>query len=183
MTNAFIETIRTANDQKWCTKVYCTTCGAHDYRKALQKLGGELGGGLANVLAELNPSELTKEHGWQDALLLTIHDLPLSLQLRSVLKSWLPKIHEDVDFSDFVLFKIIRNMPGENDVKKEWIARCIMLVQGTKDFSLTESLLLVLKKESLKYPVLMKIAIDHAESSRQMRRVLQNVCGIGMRDV
>jgi hypothetical protein len=182
MSNSFIDIIRTAHAHKWCTTPYCTTCGARDYRQAPKKLGGELGSGLTNALAELNPSELTKEHNWQDALLIAVIDLPLSLQLEGVLKAWLSKLHDDIAFSDFVLYKIVRHIPNENYIKKEWIDNCIVMAKGNKNFSLIESLLLVLGKSLLEYPELMEIAKEYAQSSSQMRRVLQNACGIELKN-
>jgi len=182
MSNLLIDIIRTAHTHKWCTTPYCTTCGARDYRQALKKLGGELGGDLASALAELSPSEVTKEHSWQDALLVAIIDLPFSLQLEGVLKAWLPKLHEDIDFSDFVLYKIVRYIPKENDIKKEWIDNCIVMAKANKNFSLIESLLLVLRKRSFEYPELIEIAKEYAKSSSQMRRVLRNACGIELKD-
>ncbi len=178
MSNTVIDIIRTAHANKWCTTPYCTTCGAMVYRQALKKIGGDLGGGLANALAELNPSELTKEHNWQDAFLVAVIDLPFSTQLEGVLKAWLPKLHNDIDFSDFVLYKIVRFISKENDIRNEWIDYCIVTAENNYHFSMTESLLLVLGKNILKYPVIVKIATEYAISSRQMRRVLQNSCGI-----
>jgi|JFJP01.1.fsa_nt_gi hypothetical protein len=178
MSNPVIDIIRTAHANKWCTTPYCTTCGAMEYRQALKKIGGDLGGGLANALAELNPSELTKEHSWQDALLVAVIDLPFSIQLEGVLKAWLPKLHDDMDFSDFVLYKIVRFISKENDIRNEWIDNCIETAGNHYHFSMIESLLLVLKKKIIEYPVIVKIATEFAMSSRQMRRVLQNACGI-----
>lgn len=158
--------------------LHCTTCGAHEYRKALRQLGGEAGGGLANALAELSPSELAKEPGWQDALLIAIRDLPFSLQLEGVLEAWLPKIREDILFSDFVLFKIVKYVPVESDIRKQWISECILLAQESRRFSLIESLLLVFGKDGLHHTELIDIAKEYARSSKQMRRVLRNACGI-----
>ena len=95
MGNPFIDIIRAAHIHKWCTTPYCTACGARDYRQALRQLGGEFGGGLADALADLSPSELVKEYNWQNALLIAIMDLPFSLQFEGIIKAWLPKFYED----------------------------------------------------------------------------------------
>ena len=47
--NPFLEIVRTAREHSWCTKPGCTTCGACEYREALAKLSGPLGGGLVNA--------------------------------------------------------------------------------------------------------------------------------------
>lgn len=80
MSNPLLDIIKKAHEQKWCTTPYCTTCGAHDYRNALKDLAVPLGGGLANALAEINPQNLTPIPNWQDAILVAIIDLPISLQ-------------------------------------------------------------------------------------------------------
>ena len=160
---------------------YCSTCYAHDYRQALKQLGGELGDGLANALAALSPSELTRQYEWRDALWIAIIDLPSPLQLEGVVKAWLPKFYENLRFSDFVLYKIIRYLPKENAIRKEWTDKCILLAKDNKDFSLVESLLLVLRNASFEHPELIEIAKEHAKSSCQMRRVLRNACGIELK--
>lgn len=104
MSNPLLDIIKKAHEQKWCITPYCTTCGARDYRNALKELAGPLGGGLANALAEINPQDLTSIPNWQDALLVAIIDLPISLQTEGVLKAWLPKTTDNIFFADFAVF-------------------------------------------------------------------------------
>ncbi|MCX5804804.1 MAG: hypothetical protein NT010_01875 [Proteobacteria bacterium] len=182
MSNAFVEIIKTAHIHNWCTMPYCSTCYAHDYRQALKQLEGKLGGGLAEALATLNPSELTKEHDWKGALHIAIMDLPYPLQLEEILKAWWPKFYEDIEFSDFVLYKILRYVPKKSDIRKNWIDNCIVLAKENKSFSLIESLLLVLRKTAFEHTELIEIAKEYAKSSDQMRRVLRNACGIELKN-
>ena len=178
MSNTFIDIIREAHTHKWCTTPYCTTCGAQDYRKALRNLGEVAEGGLAAALADLNPSQLVKENNWQDALLVAVIDLPLSHQLEDIIKAWLAKFNDDIGFADFVLFKIIPCLSTQSAIRQEWINKSIALAKDTRNFSLIESLLLILKKDSLENPELIETAKDYAKTSRQMKRVLRNSCGI-----
>lgn len=173
MSNFFIESIKTAKENKWCTTPYCTTCGAVEYRQYLRDYEDDVRGGVVEALLDLNPSELTKIHNWQDPLLLAMIDL--NWQRESILKSWLTKIDEDVAFTDYVLFKIIKNCPRENATIKDWIMACLILEKEINSFSLTESLLLVLGKSSLDHKELIEHAKIFAESSSQMRRVLRKV--------
>jgi hypothetical protein len=173
--NLFINIIRSARYKKWCLKLYCTTCGARDYRDALNKLAGPLGGGLAKALAEINPRDLTAIKNWEDALLIAIGDLPIPLQLNDVLQAWLPKINDDLPFADFVLYNIVSNWPTNHEIKNEWIKNCISLAIDANNFSLIESIILVLRKDALNYPNLIAIAKEHAKTSAQMRKVLKNV--------
>jgi hypothetical protein len=180
MGNPFVDIVRTARKNNWCTMPYCTTCGAEHYRNALRQLGGELGNGLAKALSTLDPSELTKEYNWRDALRIAVMDLPRPLYLEALLEAWWPKFYDDIDFSDFVIFRIVRYMPEESDIRKRWINSAVASAKEKKHFSLTESLLLVLRASAFQYPELMEIAKRFAESSSQMRRVLRNACGIDL---
>ncbi len=174
MTNTFIDIIRTAENNKWCTTPYCTTCSANEYRQALKNLGG----GLAEMLSELNPSEITREHNWQDALLTAIIDLPISLQLVGILETWSEKLDEDINFTDFILFKIIRNIAKNSEIWEKWVSGCVSLALATKNFSLIESLLLVMDRKAIEQDEFIIIAKDIAKWSIQMRRVLLNSCEI-----
>jgi hypothetical protein len=103
MSNPLLDIIRKAREQKWCTTPFCTTCGALDYRKSLKELAGPIGGGLENALEEINPEDLASISDWQDAIVVAIMDLPISLQVEGVLKAWLPKAPDNIRFADFVL--------------------------------------------------------------------------------
>jgi hypothetical protein len=181
MINPFLEIVRTANNHNWCMTPYCSTCCALKYRQVLRQLGEQIEGGIADALADLNPSEIVKEHNWQGALLIAIMELPYQFQLENVIKAWLPKFYDDLNFSDFVLYKIVTRLSEDSHVRKEWIYKCISLAEDNKSFSLIESLLLILKKDSLKRPELVAIAKGYAESFSQMRKVLRNVCGIELK--
>jgi hypothetical protein len=179
MSNKFIESINIAQENKWCTTPYCTTCGAHEYRQHLRDLRDidcALSEGLVEALSSLNPAELTKIDRWRNPLLVAIIDL--NWQREQILEAWLPKIRDEIAFTDFVLFKIIRNCSEESNVIKEWIKACLVLAKEANSFSLTESLLLVLGKSSLDHAELIEQAKEFAKTSHQMRRVLRNTCQI-----
>lgn len=42
--NQLQQLLVTAKEKKWCDRLYCTTCGASDYRRAIGSLGFELAG-------------------------------------------------------------------------------------------------------------------------------------------
>ena len=183
MSNPFIDIIKTARRNKWCTDPECTLCGAHEYRLALEQLEKKSAGGLGKDLADLSPSELIKVCGWNYLLLFAVKELPLrQIRLEGILEAWLPKFDEEMAFSDFVLYEIIRYFPEESYIRKEWINKSIASAKDSKNFSLVESLLLVLKKDSFEHPDIMRIAMEYAKSSTQMRRVLRSACGIGFKD-
>jgi hypothetical protein len=179
MKNDFLDIIRKANEEKWCLRPYCTACGAKEYRSSLHKLAGPLGGGLANAMEEVNPEDLASIPNWEDALLTAIIDLPISMQLEGVLMAWLTKVdHRSISFADYVLFKVIRALPKNSEIRGQWIQKCIALALECNDFSLIESLLLVLRHEALNCNELISAAKQHAQKSQQMRRVLLNACNL-----
>ena len=176
MRNPLYDIIHKANEQNWCVTPYCTTCGAHEYRTALQELSGPLGGGLADALADINLQEISLLPNWQDALLVAIMDLPIAQQVDGVLEAWLPKMSDHVAFADLILYKIVRHMGKDNETRNNWIERCIDIVINSRNFSLIESLLLVLRREAWNYQKLIAIAKEYSYSSAQMDRVLRNSC-------
>jgi hypothetical protein len=93
-----------------------------EYRQALKKLAGDLGGPLADALTDIDIKEVTKLSNWQSALPIAVLDLPLSLQVESVLSTWIAKAgDEDIDFLDVILFHVIKNLPSNNSLRNQWI--------------------------------------------------------------
>jgi len=174
--NPLYDIIRKAHEQNWCVTPYCSTCGAHEYRNALRELSGPMGGGLANALEDIDLHEITGLPNWQDALLVAILDLPISQQVENVLNAWLPKISDHVALADLILYKIIRYMRKDNATRNNWIERCIDIAINSRNFSLIESLLLVLRREAWDYRKLIAIAKEYSHSSPQMDRALRNSC-------
>jgi len=150
-------------------------------RHELKKLTGHLGlgDGLVDALSEMDVNEIVSITGWQNALLIAIFDLPLS-QIERVLNSWLSKWTGHLSFIDFALYKIVRSLPKGNETRNRWIANCADLSLDTKNFSLTESLILVLREDALNYPDIIAIAEGYAKTSAQMRRVLRNACKLNV---
>lgn len=178
MNNPFLDIAKEAARLKWCTVPYCTTCGSLQYRQALKKLSGDLGGPLADALTNLDLKEITKVPNWQDALLIALIELPISLQLEGILNAWITKAKDDdIELLDLILFKVIKNLPLNNSLRRQWITHCAKLALQTKHPSLIESLVLVLKQETLNSPELLALASQLAENSKQMQRVLLNACG------
>ena len=181
MSNALLDLMREGTRYKWCMTPYCTTCGSLEYRNKLKNLAGPLGGGpLANALDEIDIDELMRIPRWQDGLLIAVIDLPISMQVDGVLKAWLPKATQNIRFADYVLFKITKHLPRQSDTRRDWINACKTMAVDTKDFSLVESLILVLGQDAKNQPELLGIAADFARTSSQMRRVLLNACNLNV---
>jgi len=149
-----------------------------DFRSALQDLGGELGGPLADALADVDLDELTSMPNWEDAIQIAVRDLPLPGQATALLESWLERAHQNLRFFDFVLYRLVRYLPVDHPVRLTWIAKGVSIAEETHDFSLIESLILTLRNNAPQYSQLMSLAIVFAKESKQMRRVLRNVCNV-----
>lgn len=157
---------------------HCTTCGSHEYREHLRQLAAPLGGPLIRALSDMDSSELISIHGWEGAIEIAIGDLPLSGQAEEVLKAWIPKIGVNLSFDDVVLFRIVRYVRKDRPVRTAWIDAAVVRAVLIGDFSLTETLILILGADASRYPELLRTATAIAHESGQMRRVLRNACGI-----
>ena len=180
MSNPLIDIMKEGNKRNWCMTLYCTTCGSKEYRNKLKELAGPLGGPLADALAEIDIDELTTISNWQDGLLIAINDLPMSMQVEGILEAWLPRIDENIRFADYILFKLVKCFPKKNKTRMNWINTCITVAIDSKDFSLVESLILVLGQDAKKHSKLITMAKNLASTSVQMKRVLRNACDINV---
>ncbi len=146
------------------------------------ELAGDQGGPLADALEEIDIAELTVLPNWSGALQIAFIDLPLGrLQAEGALRRWLPELPKHVGFADFVLFRIVRYLPAASELKAQWIDACLNIAVATKNRSLIETLILVLDSKASEYPTLIEAAATHAPTSRQIRRVLNNKCGMSYR--
>ncbi len=167
-----------AAEMKWCVKPRCTTCGAQKFRGALRNLGGPLGGPVCDALCELSPVELVRLPRWDEALETAILDLRVEGQVEAVLGAWLPHVGRTPRFDDVVLFRFVRFLGTTSPIRESWIKAAIPPAVAMKDHSLVESLLFVLGPDVIRFPKLATVATELAISSKQMRRVLANRCGI-----
>lgn len=177
-TNPFLVILGKAIEQDWCIKPYCTTCGARDFRSALQSLGGLLGGPLVNALSEVNFDELMSFPKWDRAIEIAVRDLPVPGQATGLLESWLRRADECIRFFDVVLYRLARYLPEEHPVRAQWITKGIALALQTQDFSLVESLILILERKAMQDEKFITLAKQFAGESEQMKRVLRNACNL-----
>jgi hypothetical protein len=176
----FIAVLKHAQANKWCVEPGCTTCGATEFRKALHKVAGDVGGPLANSLSDIDLNELQACQHWADATEIALRDLPLGVpQIEGVLKAWLPQTHQHIRILDRVLFKIVRYLPATSSIRADWIRVSEEVALATKDFSLVESLVLVIGDRAVEHLELIGLAQQIAQESPQMRRVIHNTCGAG----
>ena len=176
--NPFLEAVRQAAERNWCVQPYCTTCGTGDFRAALHTIGGQLGGPLADALGSVSLRELTSLPHWSGAIELAVRELPLPGQMTSLLESWLDRSDENIRFFDVVLYKLVRHLTKGHPLRERWIAKGIALAVQTRDFSLVESLVLMLRGRAVQHRQLVDLAKEFAAESTQMQRVLRNACNM-----
>ena len=173
--NPFLELLHFALKKKWCYHPSCTTCGGGHFRSELQRLDNELGGLLADAISEVNLDELTSIPEWNDAIWIALRELPLP-RANSVLDYWLVRSKDDLRLFDVILYKLVRFLPEEHPSRVQWIGKGIALAVETRDYSLTESLLLTLRDKAVQHEQLMHLAMQIATTSEEMQRILQKVC-------
>lgn len=169
--NEFTELVKLASKSRWCTSLYCTTCGNAEFRMRLGALDNGFGGPLADLLSNLDLDEYTALGKWLDCLRIAFVDLPFAPQRDGILKNWLPHARTNVRFADGVLYYIIPYISG--DMRESWIASCIDLALGSRDASLVESLVWVLRSDLPRYPNLVDVAHDLTATSARVHTALR----------
>jgi len=171
--NRFLSLLQLAGRNRWCTKPYCTTCGASDFRAALRELDTE----LTDELASLDLSALEDTVDWDDALRLALDQLQNPEKKDQVLTAWLPQLDRHIRLADIVLFYYVRRgalfAPMSIEILQQWLAKCVTLASQTGDESLVESLVYTLGTRYKEYPVLNSMVLDLASRSRRVFLALQ----------
>lgn len=139
--NRFLNILESAKDNKWCMNLYCTTCGATEFRSAMKQLGH----GLADELASLDLSALEEMPDWVETLRLALDDIRMAELMDRILTAWLPQLDRHIRLADLVLFHYVRcgaiNAPMSVDVLQQWREKCVDLAVQTGNESLIESLI------------------------------------------
>jgi hypothetical protein len=139
--------------------MYCTTCGATEFRSAMKQLGD----GLADELASLDLSALTEIPNWDETLRLVLDDIRKAELMDRVLTAWLPQLDRHIRVADLILFYYVRrgaiNAPMSIEVLQRWREKCIDLALQTSNESLVESLIYTLG-DYRKYPELDVVVQD-----------------------
>ena len=151
--NRFLKILESARGSKWCMNLYCTTCGAMEFRSAMKQLGD----GLADELASLDLSALTEMPNWDETLRLVLDDFRKPELMDRVLTAWLPQLDRNIRVADLILFYYVRRgsifAPMSIEVLQRWCDKCIELAVKTGDESLVESLIYTVG-DYRKYPAL-----------------------------
>lgn len=165
---AFKDLIRHASSESWCTRWGCSTCAAHDFRKALAALDG----GAVAALSSADLGALTRTASWRDCVLLALWDVGSEGRSR-VLQAWLPRVRTHIRLADVVLFYVVRRMPLDRETASEWVQACEEIAVDARDVSLIESLVYTLGAGVAEHPGLLalsqQIAGEHGAVQKALR--------------
>ena len=95
----FTEIINLAEQNQWCVRPNCTTCGSHEFREELKKLTGENGAGIADALCATSVGALQNLTNWDDAVHVALGEIDESRDMDRVLKSWLPTLQSNIELA------------------------------------------------------------------------------------
>ena len=167
-----------------CTDYYCTTCGGQ-YGKVRHALKAVDKSQVSSYLLSLKFLEFAN-YGYQDNRRLYIQHLLLGAEyftdseMNAIICHWEGCIDRSdrATFYDFIVYYFLRYLPNDDSVKKYWVDKCLKQIGNTRNESLIETLVLVLKNECPAH--IIDFALARAEHDTEMQRVLINSCGHGI---
>ena len=127
---------------------------------------------LALELLRLPISEFVKLRYWEGYLGMAFHFLGGSDLQSSILELWFKSYLGNVNFVDWVIFYPIRYFYLHTPIGDRWIEAALELAERTKDESLVESLVLILRPNISDYPSFASLARELAGQSRVISKVL-----------
>jgi hypothetical protein len=176
--NAFLDLLKTAKRENWCTKPGCTTCGSTQYRSALQKLASQDGTPLARAMAEADPGQVMLAMCNPDAVIMATRFLHRG-QLDEVLSAWLPGLGPNPRLADHVLFYLIRSgtlISGISpEVARSWVDACFDVALNGRDNSLVESLLYTVPERCQERDGFMALAAELGEGNPRVKRAMNRL--------
>jgi hypothetical protein len=164
---------RIKNENKTCGKEYCTTCGGYGpYIVKCIDRDNRLK--IKDTLSKITLGELNEFGRWRNVLAGIDKSGFISVYIREAKKINLA----DIRAVDWFLFyaRTVYNLGNRKFslLYHSILEEGISIALENANYSLTETLILVLKDSAVKYPELLKLAIKMSESNIQMQRVLYN---------
>jgi len=178
--NRFLSLVQQAHAESWCTRIGCTTCGNMMFRDKLQELTEHDKRLLTQELLDIDLDALAKYSNWTDCVVFALQLETTSEQLDRVLLNWLGQLRQHVRLADKVLFYCCRNgllTPISPEMCSKWISSCIVVAVETRDCSLLESLVYVLRENIAEHKDLKDTMEEEALRSEKLRRAL-SACGL-----
>ena len=171
--NPFLALVADSRQRGLCTRPWCTTCAATEFREALRRDRA----GLAADLASLPLADLEVTPDWGDPLRLALDELGSAELMDHVLQAWLPHLDDHVRLADLVVFYYVRRgalfAPMSVDTLQEWLGRSIDVANQSRDSSLVESLIYTLGGQIKEHPELVELVKELQPGSRAIALALE----------
>jgi len=163
-------------ENKKCGEMYCSTCGGYGY--AIEKRIGidkNIRLTIEDTLSKITLDELNIFGKWKSVLLRIDRSGFFPVYIREAKKINLSDIRA---IDRFLLdSRTISNMGGDIEFSILYLPileKGISLALKNADYSLIETLIIVLQDSTVNHPELLKLAIKISENNIQMQRVLYN---------
>jgi hypothetical protein len=164
------ENIRDEN--KTCGEEFCTTCGGYG-PYIVRHIDKDTRLSIKKTLSEISLKDLDAFGQWRNVLWGIDERGVISVNIREAKKLNL----NDIRAVDWFLFYSRIYRFGNDEFSKLYhsiLDKGISMAIENADYSLTETLILVLAKSAVEYPKLLKLAFKISEINIQMQRVLYN---------
>jgi hypothetical protein len=168
--------IEEASREHWCTKRYCTTCGATPWRSGLQRVAPT----PRRLVSELEQLPLS---AWYDlpefggAIYHCFSVLRNRELVDQVLNNWLSRLDGHYRIADAVTFYVIREGQSSERARDDWLRRSEAMAVESQDPSLLESLVYAYGAQLREHPDLFRAAENtrrgHAPLDRALKRTAE----------
>lgn len=175
MSNSFLQLLAETERKRWCVTMFCG-CYLTEYRSAIALIND-----LQSALETVDLSELTSYDQWRAREIEGLYEPPVpplplwccALRITSILRgitldwgpifsAWLPYARQHVWFLDLVFFYLVARVPCDPEVYNSWLTTCVDVARQTRNTSLLETLVRVLRADIRKYGDLLEYAVAQA---------------------
>ena len=164
-----------AGRRRWCTKRFCTTCGATEFRAALRSLAEGEGCALAESMRAMELSAWYEVPDVGGAVGHVFDALLRSSLVDEVLRAWLPRVSDHPRLVDAVIFHVVRQGRGESGTRDSWLATAESVAVARADPSLLETLVYTLRAGVTERADLLRVAQLTRREYKPLDRALSRV--------
>lgn len=161
-----------------CRSLYCSTCGGV-YHAIKSKMTDEIKSLLHSVMEQISRKQLL-DFGFYTPLIEALEPKAY----KQILRKEINEINQDDIWEiDHYLINARHYYSLDDELFKKLIDHAVEMAISTKNKSLCETLIIVLKNKVVKYSRIIDIALDFAKTDKQMKRVLFNCVRESMPEV
>lgn len=166
--NSVNQLIDQARINKWCTRAFCTTCGAQEFTTSIIEVSST-NPCFTQDLKECDFNSLTQLNDWTGSMVRVIRYAP-NIYFNEVFLYWLERKDINARIYDNLFFYIVRHY-GNKDLVDLWIAKLIEISSEHEDESIVESILIHVKPKVKLYPDLTRLIQNRYTSNYKIMRL------------